>query len=97
MNACSSKNPECEPLARKRLTGGPLCSEFYPTQPQPSSVVDVNTDRPMQLAAELVRFRSAWRKQHGPGPLDGLKIKALTDKVRIVREALSEPEPEVEF
>jgi hypothetical protein len=59
--------------------------------------VDVNTDRPMQLAAELVRFRSAWRKQHGPGPLDGLKIKALTDKVRIVREALSEPEPEVEF
>jgi hypothetical protein len=61
--------------------------------------VDVNTDQPVRLAAELIRFRSAWRQQHGPGPLDSLKIKALSDKVRIVREALTEsnPEPEVEF
>lgn len=59
--------------------------------------VDVNTDQPAQLAAELVRFRAAWHKQHGPGPLDSLKIKALSDKVRIMREAVIEPEPEVEF
>jgi hypothetical protein len=54
--------------------------------------VDVQTDQPERLAAEFVRFRSAWHQAHGAGPLDGLKIKALSDRVRITRETLSEQE-----
>lgn len=48
--------------------------------------VEVETDNPVRLAAELVNFCLSWRKAHGTGPLDSLRIKAIEGKVRIYRE-----------